>query len=73
MPGAVPRTSTVAFNNATLPFVLSLASLGYQEAMRRNRHLLHGLNVAHGKITHKAVAEALGQAYQPAEQVVGAA
>jgi len=73
MPGAVPRTSTVALNNATLPFVLSLANLGYQEAMRRNRHLLNGLNVAHGNITHKAVAEALGQMYMPPEQVVGAA
>lgn len=73
MPGAVPRTSTVALNNATLPFVLSLANLGFQEAMRRNRHLLNGLNVAYGKITHKAVAEALGSSYQAAEQIVGVA
>ncbi len=72
MPGAVPRTSTVALNNATLPFALALANFGYKEAMRRNQHLLHGLNVANGKITHKAVADALHQAYTPAEQMIGA-
>lgn len=71
MPGAVPRTSTFALNNATLPFVLSLANLGYKEAMRRNIHLLHGLNVCSGKITYKAVAEALHQSYTPAEEMVG--
>ncbi|MBX3708792.1 MAG: alanine dehydrogenase [Gammaproteobacteria bacterium] len=71
MPGAVPRTSTVALNNATLPFVLALANDGYKEAMRRNHHLLHGLNIANGKITHQAVAEALNQAYTPAEQMIG--
>ncbi len=71
MPGAVPRTSTVALNNATLPFALSLANLGYKEAMRRNRHLLNGLNVCHGKITYRAVAEALHETYIPAEQMIG--
>jgi alanine dehydrogenase len=72
MPGAVPRTSAVALNNATLPFVLELANYGYKDAMKRNHHLLHGLNVANGKITYKAVAEALNQAYIPAEQMIGA-
>src|SRR4029079_12069933 len=66
MPGAVPRTSTVALNNATLPFILALANLGYKEAMRRDHHLLNGLNVCCGKITHKAVAEALHETYVPA-------
>ena len=42
MPGAVPRTSTFALNNATLPFVLALANFGYKEAMRKNQHLLNG-------------------------------
>ncbi|MBV9575674.1 MAG: alanine dehydrogenase, partial [Gammaproteobacteria bacterium] len=70
MPGAVPRTSTVALNNATLPFVLSLANLGYKNAMRQNRHLLNGLNICHGDITHKAVAEALHEKYVPAEQII---
>jgi alanine dehydrogenase len=70
MPGGVPRTSTFALNNATLPFALSLANLGYKEAMRRNHHLLNGLNVFEGKITHKAVAEALHQPYVPAMEMI---
>lgn len=70
MPGAVPRTSTVALNNATLPFVVALANLGYKEAMRRNHHLLNGLNVCNGKITYRAVAEALNQPYTPAEDLI---
>jgi len=71
MPGAVPRTSTVALNNATLPFALSLANDGYQLAMLRNRHLLNGLNIAKGKITYKAVADSLNQLYTPAEEILG--
>ena len=70
MPGAVPRTSTFALNNVTLPFALALANLGYREAMRRNRHLLQGLNVCQGKITYKAVADALQLPYTPAEQMI---
>lgn len=70
MPGAVPRTSTIALNNATLPFVLALANGGYKEAMKRNHHLLNGLNVCQGKITYKAVAEAINQPYTPAEQMI---
>lgn len=71
MPGAVPRTSTFALNNATLPFILALADEGYKQAMRKNHHLLHGLNICEGKITYKAVAEALHQPYTPAEQMIG--
>lgn len=70
MPGAVPRTSTVALNNATLPYVVALANLGYKEAMRRDHHLLNGLNVCNGKITYRAVAEALHQPYTPAEDMI---
>ncbi len=71
MPGAVPRTSTFGLNNATLPFALALANLGYKEAMKRDPHLLNGLNVCQGKITHKAVAAALQQEYAAAEKVIG--
>ena len=71
MPGAVPRTSTFALNNATLPFVTALANLGYKEAMRRDSHLLAGLNICDGKVTYRAVAEALGQVYTPPEQLIG--
>lgn len=60
MPGAVARTSTIALNNATLPFILALAGKGPLAAMREDRHLRNGLNVHHGKITHPAVATALG-------------
>jgi alanine dehydrogenase len=60
MPGGVPRTSTFALNNATLPFTLALADKGWKRALTEDIHLRHGLNVAHGKVTCRPVAEALG-------------
>jgi alanine dehydrogenase len=60
MPGAVPRTSAYALNNATLPHILALADLGYREAMTRDPHLRAGLNIHKGKVTCQEVAEALG-------------
>ena len=63
MPGAVARTSTFALNNATLPFVLRLADQGAVAAMAADPHLAAGLNVADGKIRHRAVAEALDLLY----------
>ena len=60
MPGAVPRTSTYALNAATLVHAKRIASLGWKEAMRRDPHLLNGLNVCDGKLTYAAVGEALG-------------
>ncbi len=59
MPGAVARTSTMALNNATLPFVLALADKGAEAAMQANPHLLAGLNVYQGQVTCEAVAKAL--------------
>ena len=59
MPGAVARTSAFALNNATLPFVLKLANLGAEAAMRADPHLANGLNVYKGKIAFKAVADDL--------------
>lgn len=59
MPGAVPRTATFALNNATLPFILSLANKGSKRALLEDKHLLNGLNVHAGKLTHAAVANAL--------------
>jgi alanine dehydrogenase len=70
MPGAVPRTSTYALNNATLPFVLQLADRGWRRALTENRHLKEGLNVAAGKVTYKAVAKALNLNYTPADAVL---
>jgi len=68
MPGAVPRTSTYALNNATLPFALRIADLGWKEAMRADPHLKNGLNVCDGKVTCREVAEALGHAYADANE-----
>jgi len=63
MPGAVPRTSTYALTNATLPFVKSLANLGWKEALTRDPHLANGLNVHAGHVNHEAVARDLGYEY----------
>ena len=65
MPGAVARTSTFALTNATLPFVQALASKGWRQALHDDPHLADGLNVLDGKITHQAVADALGLEYEP--------
>lgn len=64
MPGAVPRTSTLALNHATRPFVLALADKGIKRALTEDEHLRNGLNVYDGKVTCRAVAEAQGLAYQ---------
>jgi alanine dehydrogenase len=71
MPGAVARTSTFALNNATLPFTLALADKGYRAALAEDPHLKAGLNVAGGKVTYKAVADAHGIDYMPAEEALG--
>ncbi len=70
MPGAVARNSTQALENSTLPFSLALANKGYKKALQDDVHLLNGLNVIDGKVTFKAVSEALGHAYTPAEKAI---
>jgi alanine dehydrogenase len=60
MPGAVARTSAVALNNATLPFVLAIADRGWRRALSDDPHLRSGLNVCRGQLTHPAVAHDLG-------------
>ncbi len=70
MPGGVPKTSTYALNNVTLPFTLALANKGWQQAMRDDEHLRAGLNVHDGKVTYKAVADDLGYDYVEAESVL---
>jgi alanine dehydrogenase len=72
MPGAVPRTSTYALNNATLPFVLALADKGWKKALAEDRHLANGLNVHEGKITCAGVSDALGYAYHDPRTLLGA-
>ena len=65
MPGAVPRTSTFALTNATLPYVRSLADHGWRKALARDAGFAAGLNVHEGAITHEAVARDLGMEYKP--------
>ena len=72
MPGAVPRTSTYALNNATLPFVLMLADQGHRRALQDNPHLRAGLNVCHGKLTCREVADALHYPYHDPLDVLAA-
>lgn len=70
MPGGVPHTSTFALNNATLPYVITLADKGYQQALKDDQHLLNGLNVHHGELTIQAVAEIQGLNYRPAPEAI---
>ena len=70
MPGGVPRTSTFALNNVTLPFILQLADHGPVAAMRADPHLLAGLNVARGRATNRGVADALGLVYHDPHAVL---
>ncbi|MEZ5831139.1 MAG: alanine dehydrogenase [Dongiaceae bacterium] len=71
MPGAVARTSTIALNNATLPFAVALANKGAKKALADDPHLLNGLNIHDGQVTYKAVADALKLKYTPAQQALG--
>ncbi len=70
MPGAVPRTSTFALNNATLPYVMALADKGLAAALQDDCGLADGLNIHRGQVTYGAVAEALGYDFQPAAEAV---
>jgi alanine dehydrogenase len=71
MPGAVARTSTLALNNATLPFVLAVADKGWHVALSQDPHLLAGLHVCDGQITCQPVAEAQNLPYTPAQTMLG--
>ncbi|WP_017756105.1 alanine dehydrogenase [Calidifontibacillus oryziterrae] len=70
MPGAVPRTSTIALTNVTVPYALQIANKGYVQACLDNEVLLKGVNVINGYVTYEAVAEALGLEYTNAVQVL---
>jgi alanine dehydrogenase len=63
MPGAVPRTSTMALTNATLPYVLEMANKGYERAMEENPEIARGINLIRGEVVNRAVAESLGMSY----------
>ncbi|HCY9826392.1 TPA: alanine dehydrogenase [Staphylococcus aureus] len=70
IPGAVPRTSTLALNNATLPYALMLANKGYREAFKSNQPLSVGLNTYKGHVTNKGVAEAFEMEYKSVEEAL---
>jgi alanine dehydrogenase len=70
MPGACAKTATQALTNATMPYILRLASKGYKQALKEDPGLRKGLNVAFGKITLQEVARDLGYTYSPAEDVL---
>ncbi|MDQ1334391.1 MAG: alanine dehydrogenase [Thermodesulfobacteriota bacterium] len=69
IPGAVPRTSTYALSNATLPYLTQLAGEGVPQAIKNNPSLAKGVNVYRGKVTYQAVAEALGLEYTPLSSI----
>jgi len=70
MPGAVPRTSTIALTNVTLPYALQIANKGVIRAVQENKALLQGVNVAAGSVVYKAVADSLGHEYVPVEKAL---
>lgn len=70
MPGAVPYTSTLALQSATLPFTLQLANQGWKTAVQKNRELALGVNVVEGKVTYQAVADAFGMKYDSLDSVM---
>jgi len=71
MPGGVPRTSTIALNKATLPFLSRLADKGYEKVFREDKNFLEGLNVFKGQVTYKAVANTFGYNYIRPVEVIG--
>lgn len=70
MPGAVPKTSTIALTNATLPYAVEISNKGWKRAMKENTEIKLGANVVKGKITYKAVADAFSLGYTPIDELL---
>lgn len=70
MPGAVPRTSTIALTNNTVPYALEIANKGYLQACLKHKSLMYGLNTINGELVYKAIADAQGLLYTPVENVI---
>ena len=70
IPGAVAKTSTLALTNATLPYALQIANLGWKRAMQANKEIKLGANIIDGRVTYKAVAEAFGLDYTPVDELL---
>ena len=72
IPGAVPRTSTLALTNVTIPYAVQIANKGVERAVKENRALVLGVNTMKGHVTHQAVAESLDLSHVPLSDVLGA-
>jgi alanine dehydrogenase len=70
MPGALPKTSTLALTNATLPYAVEIANKGWRKSFKENLEIKCGANVVKGDVTHKGVAEAFGLEYVPIEHIL---
>jgi alanine dehydrogenase len=70
MPGAVPKTSTLALTNATLPYAVEIANKGWKKAMRENPEIARGANVVKGKVTYQGVSDAFGLPYTPIDKLL---
>ena len=70
MPGAVPKTSTLALTNATLPYAVEIANKGWKKAMQQNPEIKYGANVVKGKVTYEGVAEAFGLEFNPIDSLI---
>jgi alanine dehydrogenase len=70
MPGAVPKTSTLALTNATLPYAVEIANKGWKKAMQQNPEIKYGANVVKGKVTYEGVAEAFGLNFTPIDNLL---
>ncbi len=70
MPGAVPKTSTLALTNATLPYAVEIANKGWKKAMKQNPEIKLGANIVKGKVTYKGVAEAFGLKYTSVDRLL---
>lgn len=70
MPGALPRTSSLALTNATLPYVLEIANKGWKKALQENSEIKRGANVVQGKVTFRGVADALNLKYTPVDELI---
>ena len=70
VPGVLPRTSTLALNNATLPYAVEIANHGWKKAMQQNSEIKAGANVVSGKVTYEGIAETLGLKYEPINKLL---
>jgi alanine dehydrogenase len=71
IPGAVPKTSTIALTNVTIPYAAEIATKGLEAAINDNHVLARGVNVFEGNVTYEGVAESLGLTYTPLREMIG--